>query len=301
MKKILFLLSLTLCACSGNKKESKSAQVAEAIQNYTPARKAYDGFAWKELSGGGLNLWYQTNENIRLIADSSLPGIVMVRKGDSSPHRVIQVFDLPNNSINDVLDILTKSKDWDKSQTCKFKQTESPRNDVKRYLLIPDGNYATRINKLMQTSPVAKTCNGWGVGNSGMRYFEIHADNPSKAIFIEIGQDAPLFDENSITISDTVASGTLKSYDELYTLSGTLCIGHEVRSFIPDGSNEEYWIIDKTDRLNEIYDKITNGTKNGQPVRATLKLEYNGVWDDGFAADYSGVYFVREILFLEHK
>ena len=46
-------------------------------------------------------------------------------------------------------------------------------------------------------------------------------------------------------------------------------------------------------------DDETGGQKNGKPVKATLKVEYNGKWDDGFAADYDGVYLVREVLRLE--
>ena len=48
--------------------------------------------------------------------------------------------------------------------------------------------------------------------------------------------------------------------------------------------------------MNERYDKITGGMKNGKPVNATLKVEYDGKRTDGFAADYPGVYLVREIL-----
>ena len=295
MKKVLFLLSLTLCACSGSRKEAKSAGTDIAV-NYVPSRKAYDGFEWKELSGAGLKLWYQANDDIRLIADSSLRGIVVVRNGDPSPHKVIQAFNLPNKSINDVIDVLRKSECWDNNQTCRFKEVESGRNGVKRFLMVPDGEYAQKIETEMKESPVPVTCNGWGVGNSGMRYFELYESNPAKAIFVEIGQDAPLFDETSIQLYNTDSSATKKSFDELYTLSGTLCIGHEVRSFKPDGGDEEFWIVDKTGRLNDTYDKVTKGEKNGKPVRATLKLEYNGVWDDGFAAEYSGVYLVREIL-----
>lgn len=150
----------------------------------------------------------------------------------------------------------------------------------------------------MQSEPVPAPCNGWGVGNSGKRYFEIHDSNPDKAIFIEIGQDAPLFDENSISFSGSTISqlnGEM-SKDELYTLKGTLTIGHEVRSFKPEGSSEEYWIVDKTDSLNDIYDKVTKERKNGKPLQAVLKVEYNGKWNDGFAADYAGVFFVREII-----
>ena len=59
---------------------------------------------------------------------------------------------------------------------------------------------------------------------------------------------------------------------------------------------EEYWIVDKTDSLNDIYDKVTKERKNGKPLQAVLKVEYNGKWNDGFAADYAGVFFVREII-----
>lgn len=299
MKKVLFLLSLTLCACYGNRKESKPAEADTVAVNYVPSRKAYDGFEWKKLSGAGLELWYQANDNIRLIADSSLPGIVMIRKGDVSPHKVIQVFDLQNNTINDVIDILKKSEGWDDNQKCRFKDIESGREKIRRYVMVPDGDYATKIEAEMKTSPVPVTCNGWGVGNSGMRYFEIHESNPGRAIFVKVGQDAPLFDENSIVFSNKGKENGTKSYDELYTLSGTLCIGHEVRSFKPDGCDKEFWIVDKTGKLNDLYDNITKGKKNGKPVHAKLKLEYNGVWEDGFAAEYPGVYFVREVLYVK--
>ena len=82
-------------------------------------------------------------------------------------------------------------------------------------------------------------------------------------------------------------------------LSGILTIGHEVRSFKPEGSDDEFWIVDKTGKLSDEYDKVTGGIKNGKPTSATLKLEYQGKWDDGFAAEYCGVYFVKEVIHIE--
>ena len=75
----------------------KNSNHSETVKN-EPTRKAYDGFVWKKISGAGLTLWVQENENIRLIADPSLPGISMVRKGDKAPHMLIQVFHLPNKA-----------------------------------------------------------------------------------------------------------------------------------------------------------------------------------------------------------
>lgn len=275
-----------------------NADAAETDKS--PSRKAYDGFVWKNLSAVGLNLWAQSNDDIRLIGDSSLPGIVMVRKGDMSPHMLIRIFDLPNNDINDVIKTLEASDNWDKSQTCKFKEVESGRKNIRRFVLMPDGAYAAEIEKQMKQEPVPAPCNGWGVGNSGKRYFEIHESHPDKALFLEIGQDAPLFDENSIVFSDLAecsnSDDSACSKDELYVLNGTLCIEHEVRSFKPDGCDDEFWIVDKTGHLKETYDKMMNASTKNKPLYATLKVEYNGKWDTGFAADYTGVYFVREVL-----
>ncbi len=275
----------------------KSKEMPAMSVQPSDSRPAYDGFEWVDLSGAGLKLRVQQNENIRLMVDPSLPGVVMVRAGDAHPQREIQLFDLKNNDINEVIRTLETMDGWDKEQTCKFKEVPSKRPGVHRYVMVPDGEYATRINEWMQKEPVPVTCNGWGVGNSGNRYFEVHDSRPDKALFVEIGQDAPLFDENSIEFTTESSSGL--SPDILYTLEGVLCMGHEVRSFKPENSEEEFWFVDKTGTLDDLYDKITGGQKNGKPVKATLKVEYNGKWDDGFAADYDGVYLVREVLRLE--
>lgn len=268
--------------------------VRKDIKSMKERRTAYEGFEWRKLTGAGIRLMAQKSEKIRLLADGQLPGIVMVRDGDVKPHRLIQVFSIKGNDINDVIGQLEKTDGWDKAQPGVFKQVESGRKGVRRYVMIPDGEYATETNRQMKSEPVASTCNGWGVGNSGYRYFEMYDSNPGKVVFVEIGQDAPLFDESSIELCDEPDSAL--SRDVLYTMKGVMCMAHEVRSFIPDGSDDEYWIMDKTGRLEELYDKVTGGQKSGEPVNAILRLEYNGKWDTGFAEDYDGVFFVREIV-----
>ena len=44
------------------------------------------------------------------------------------------------------------------------------------------------------------------------------------------------------------------------------------------------------------YDRAVGGRKDWQPAPATLRVEYAGKWTDGFAADYDGVYLVREVV-----
>lgn len=302
MKKIFFIFLVTgLFSCGNKNNQDSQANIPDNTVHEqtegTPSRKPFEGFEWVKTTGSGISLMTQKNDHIRLIADPALPGIVMVRDETPVPQRKIQIFDLENKEITDVLRYLETTDGWDKSQTCQFQEMESNRPDVRRYIMIPNGEYAKQISELMEKEPVPSTCNGWGVGNSGQRFFEIHKSNPDKALFIEIGQEMPLFDENSIRFTTKTSSGLSK--DILYTLSGTLRIGHETRSFKPENSNDEFWVVDKTGKLYTLYDQVTKGTKNGEPIKATLKVEYNGKWKDGFAASYAGVYFVREIISLE--
>ena len=43
------------------------------------------------------------------------------------------------------------------------------------------------------------------------------------------------------------------------SLKGTLVIGHEVRSFTAEGDSIEYWIVDKSGKLEKQYDELTKG------------------------------------------
>lgn len=81
----------------------------------------------------------------------------------------------------------------------------------------------------------------------------------------------------------------------VYTLQGELRIGHEVRSFVPAGSREAYWIVDTTGQLCAAYDRAAGGQKNGHPLNVTLTLEYDGQWEDGFAAEYAGTFLFRSL------
>lgn len=291
-----YILFIFLCACTNtsNKKVGEQPAADSLAINYRPVRAPYEGFQWMQVKGCGLSFWAQYNGQIRIMVDPAIPGVVMVREGDAVPHRVMQLFSLKSHSIDDVINSLRQQPGWDETQTCTFKEVKSSCSGIHRYVLTPSGEYARKMEQVMKEEPVPSTCNGWGVGNSGMRYFEVHDSHPDKAIFVEIGQDAPLFDENSISFTDDTCET-----DVLLVQEGILTIGHEVRSFRPDGSDEEFWIIDKTGRLAGMYDKVTGGMKNGKPVKVRLKLEYNGKWEDGFAAEYAGVYFVREVLAVE--
>ena len=82
-----------------------------------------------------------------------------------------------------------------------------------------------------------------------------------------------------------------------FTVKGKLVIGHEVRSFIAEGDTTSYWIIDDSGTLKEEYEKtIGNNPKPYTPVYAELKVIDTGKSNEGFAAEYTGVYHVKEVL-----
>lgn len=261
-----------------------------------PSRQAYEGFQREEVAGAGLRFWAQQGEGIRVVTDCTLPGALIEWDGLKQSRRmVIQVFTLKDKRIEDVLELLRKTPDWDETQTGSFKEQKSHRKGVKRYILTPAGEYQEAINKASSSEPIPATCNGWGVGNSGIRYFEIHENCPDKALFIEIGQEAPLFDEQSIVITEEINASNNEN-DSLMTVKGRLVIGHEVRSFVAENDTTEYWIIDKSAELMEEYDLLTGGVKNGTPINVELKVRFAGESDDGFAAEYAGVYHAMNVV-----
>ena len=94
MKYLALFLAAGLCACSGNGKTGKTEETMQQTTADVPSRKAYEGFEWERVTGAGLSFWAQHNPDIRVMADPSLPGAVVVRNGDTAPRKVIQVFEL---------------------------------------------------------------------------------------------------------------------------------------------------------------------------------------------------------------
>lgn len=261
-----------------------------------PSREADEGFRWEIVSGAGLKFWAQHNAHIRIVTDENIPG-ARIERTDGTPggRTVMRLFPLENGKIEDVLQTLRTASGRDAPIACSFREAESGRTGVKRYILVPSGKETEAFDRNSPLEPIPSTCGGWGVGNSGMRYFEIHDNKPDIALFVEIGQEAPLFDERSIVLTDDAeATG-----DPLRTVEGTLVIGHEVRSLTVDGDSVAHWVTDETGTLYEKYDEITGGIKNGTPVHVRLKVREAGRPDEGFAAGYAGVYHVTEIIRIE--
>jgi hypothetical protein len=96
---------------------------------------------------------------------------------------------------------LADSEWWVPEEQCQFTEDQANSTDtVTRYILKPTGPALEKFETLAREEPIVSTCGGYGMGNSGVRRFEIHASNPERALFLELGQEAPLFDEETIVV-----------------------------------------------------------------------------------------------------
>lgn len=204
MKKIGFILLLNfiIIGCKSVNTDNKSNTVKTNL-NHKPKREAYDGFVWEKVVGAGIEFWAQRSKDLSVGISETLPGAFVEKQIDGNPvavSLVIQVFPLKNQKIEDVFEFIQDDENWKQEEQCVFYEIPSNRKGVKRYELRPSGKALEEYKKLANEEPITHTCAIWGSGNSGIRYFEIHDTNKNKAIFLEVGQEAPLFDEESIIV-----------------------------------------------------------------------------------------------------
>lgn len=85
--------------------------------------------------------------------------------------------------------------------SCKVvpaKETAVKRGGKRLFELVPTGAYEKKILRELQKEPRDFGCGDYGKGQSTV-YFEYHpAESKTRFLWVDAGQDAPLFDENSI-------------------------------------------------------------------------------------------------------
>ena len=78
------------------------------------------------------------------------------------------------------------------------------------------------------------------------------------------------------------------------SVSGQYFWGHEVEAFQPCGSSQSFWVVGESKLLQPLRDKAMELSKAKgkpyQPVYVEISIVSEKKADDGFAADYDGVY-----------
>ena len=80
------------------------------------------------------------------------------------------------------------------------------------------------------------------------------------------------------------------------TLKGQLILGHEANTFKPCDNDKTFWVIDKTGKLKELYNKLTAGQKPYTPIFTEIEVMDKGRAKEGFPAEYESVYEVVNVL-----
>ena len=72
---------------------------------------------------------------------------------------------------------------------------------VKRYTFSPDAAYAKELEALADPDEIPDPpCGDWGEMPDGIQYFEVPAGDGQKLLFVRVGQDEPLFDEQTLQV-----------------------------------------------------------------------------------------------------
>ncbi|MEP7044064.1 MAG: hypothetical protein ABI843_13455 [Dokdonella sp.] len=85
-----------------------------------------------------------------------------------------------------------------------------PPAGVKRYTFLPDAVYAKQLKASADPGDVPEPpCGERGFAPDGVQYFETHANSAVRAfLFVQAGQDEPLFDEQSLQLLSADTPGT---------------------------------------------------------------------------------------------
>lgn len=194
-----------------------AASIASSKQK--PERAPYEGCTWHKIHGAGLSIWAQKCDfknhdmQMRVAADEVLPGYAIELKAKSEDafsrsSEVIQVFKI--NTPGDIYGLLPKVTidyrdiPFPGEAACAFERSTSMSIPGKaRYLLAPTGKTKAAYELAAASKPDEipnPPCGRYGIDADSTRYFEIQDSHPDTILFIDMGQEDPFFDENSIEI-----------------------------------------------------------------------------------------------------
>jgi hypothetical protein len=81
----------------------------------------------------------------------------------------------------------------------------SPRG-IKRYTFVPSPAYQKQVDAAQDPNEVGDpACGDWGDAPDGIQYFEVQPASKlaRRVLFVRVGQDEPLFDEQTLRILST--------------------------------------------------------------------------------------------------
>jgi hypothetical protein len=187
--------------------------VALSAHATQPSRAPEQGFGcvWKPFESRelGIRLLVQdcTDPNMHYEFSAKDGWLEEHRPSDSvtfGPSQVIRVLSKPATQPIEAAiqqQFIATLTDRDAKASCQvrsFKNAEVKGQGKQLFTIMPSGAYARKIDKQLKQEPRDFGCGEFGAGQS-TAYFEYHPEeSKTKFLYVDTGQDEPLFDQASI-------------------------------------------------------------------------------------------------------
>jgi hypothetical protein len=176
-----------------------------------PSRHADRGCAWKPFESAelGIKLLVEdcTDPRAHYVFSAKDGWVEQHRPSDETTYgspRVIQVLSKPADQPIEAAireQFIATMTDKEAKASCtvaRAKQTGVKGAGKQVFELVPTGAYAKKIERELRKEPRDFGCGEYGKGQSTV-YFEYHpAESKTRFLWVDAGQEAPLFDENSL-------------------------------------------------------------------------------------------------------
>jgi hypothetical protein len=200
---IRWLLALTLAAAPS----SGPAGVDR------PSHPPFKNCAWEKIFDAvlGLEAWVQRCDyGFRKIDFLFVSRSLAMRYSDGGePEAVVDVLDLnpgerPEAGVKRLYAERTPADVAARCVLAPYREGKLPAG-VRRFTFVPDREYQAELDRTQDPEEVPDPpCGDWGTAPDGIQYFETHPGSAArKVLFVRVGQDQPLFDEQTLRLLKT--------------------------------------------------------------------------------------------------
>jgi hypothetical protein len=176
-----------------------------------PSRPASDKCTWETLADANVGLDARVQRcdyGFRKIDFVFDHGALAQRFDGGAPEPVVDVLDLeagetPEAGLRRLFAERSGKADAARCVLKPYKYEKPSPNGASRYAFMPDAKYARQLAAQQSPDEVPEPpCGEFGDAPDGIQYFEVQPASASarRVLFVRIGQDEPLFDEQTLRI-----------------------------------------------------------------------------------------------------